>query len=88
MKINWEVRFKNKVWLFSFLAFVVATVYQFLEMFDVVPALTQDSVMQVITAVLQILGLMGIITDPTTPGLSDSERAMAYIEPGKPPEEN
>jgi len=44
--------------------------------------------MQVISAVLQLLGLLGVITDPTTPGVNDSARAMTYIEPGKPPEGN
>lgn len=86
MNINWKVRFKNKTWLASFIAFVVSTVYTLLGMFDVMPAVTQDSVMQVISAVLQLLGLLGVIADPTTPGVSDSDRAMAYVEPGKPPE--
>lgn len=89
MKLNWTVRFKNKVWLASFLAFLVSTVYTLLGMFDVAPAITQESVLQVISAVLQLLGLLGVIADPTTPGVNDSERAMAYVEPGvmKPPEQ-
>lgn len=89
MKVNWIVRFKNKIWLASFLAFVVSTIYTTLGMFDVAPAITQDNVMQIISAVLQLLGLLGIIVDPTTPGLSDSERAMTYVEPGvyEPPEQ-
>lgn len=81
MKINWTVRFKNKVWLTAFVSFVVATVYQLLAMFDVVPAMTQESVMQIVTAVLQLLGLLGVIVDPTTKGMGDSERALAYTEP-------
>lgn len=28
MKINWTVRLKNKVWLATFLSFIVSTVYQ------------------------------------------------------------
>lgn len=83
MKINWTVRIKNKVWLSSFLAFVVSTVYTLLGMLDIAPAVTQDSVLQVISAVLQLLGLLGVITDPTTPGVSDSARALEYTEPGK-----
>lgn len=83
MKINWTVRLKNKVWLSSFLAFVVSTIYTLLGMLDIAPAVTQDSVLQVISAVLQLLGLLGVITDPTTPGVSDSARALEYTEPGK-----
>ena len=81
MKINWTVRFKNKVWLTSFVSFVVATLYQLLAMFDVAPIVTQGEVMQIVAAVLQLLSLLGIIVDPTTKGMGDSERALAYTEP-------
>ena len=50
-------------------------------MFDVAPAITQDSVMQVIAAVLQLLSLLGVIVDPTTKGIADSNRALTYDEP-------
>lgn len=81
MKINWIVRFKNKVWLTSFVSFVVATLYQLLAMFDVAPIVTQGEVMQIVAAVLQLLSLLGVIVDPTTKGMGDSERALAYTEP-------
>lgn len=81
MKINWTVRFKNKVWLTSFVSFVVATLYQLLAMFDVAPIVTQGEVMQIVAAVLQLLSLLGVIVDPTTKGLGDSERALGYKVP-------
>ena len=81
MKINWTVRFKNKVWLTSFVSFVVATLYQLLAMFDVAPIVTQGEVMQIVAAVLQLLSLLGVIVDPTTKGMGDSERALKYTEP-------
>ena len=81
MKINWTVRFKNKVWLTSFVSFVVATLYQLLAMFDVAPIVTQGEVMQIVAAVLQLLGLLGVIVDPTTKGMGDNERVLAYTEP-------
>ena len=81
MKINWTVRFKNEVWLTSFASFVVATLYQLLAMFDVAPIVTQGEVMQIVAAVLQLLSLLGVIVDPTTKGMGDSERALAYTEP-------
>lgn len=82
MKINWKVRFKNSVWLTSFISFLVATVYQFLNFFEVIPAIPQEAVLEVAAAVLQLLGLLGVIIDPTTQGMSDSDRAMKYDEPG------
>lgn len=79
--INWKVRFKNKVWLMAFLTFVVSTAYQLLNMFEIAPALTQDAVMQAVAAVLQLLSLLGVVVDPTTKGMRDSERALGYQEP-------
>ena len=31
--------------------------------------------------VLTFLGLIGVIVDPTTAGLGDSDRALGYVEP-------
>ena len=81
MRINWSVRFKNKVWLGSFLSLIVGFVYSMLALFDVFPEVTQSLVLQLINQVLTFLGLIGVIVDPTTAGLGDSDRAMQYIEP-------
>ena len=81
MKVNWKVRFKNKVWLGSFLSLIVGFVYSMLALFDVFPQVTQNLVVQLLNQVLTFLGLIGVIVDPTTAGLSDSERAMGYVEP-------
>ncbi len=81
MKINWKVRFKNKVWLGSFCSLVVGFVYSMLALFDVFPEVTQSLVLQLMNQVLTFLGLIGVIVDPTTAGLSDSDRAMGYQEP-------
>ena len=81
MKINWKVRFKNKVWLGSFLSLVIGFIYSLLALFDVFPAVTQNLVVQLLNQVLTFLGLIGVIVDPTTAGLEDSDRAMGYEEP-------
>ena len=81
MKLNWKVRFKNKVWLGSFLSLIVGFVYSMLALFDVFPEVTQSLVLQLMNQVLTFLGLIGVIVDPTTAGLGDSERAMGYEEP-------
>ena len=80
-KINWQVRFKNKLWLGSFLSLIVGFVYSMLALFDVFPEVTQSLVLQLMNQVLTFLGLIGVIVDPTTAGLGDSERAMGYKEP-------
>lgn len=79
--INWKVRFRNKTWLVSFLAVILAFVYQVLGMFDIVPAVTQDMAAQLILAVVNILAAVGVVVDPTTAGASDSKQAMGYEKP-------
>lgn len=86
MAINWKVRFKNKTWLTSFIALIVSFVFDLLAMFDVMPVVTQSMVMQLVNIALMVLGAVGVVADPTTPGVEDSTRAMSYVEPGKPPE--
>jgi len=80
-KINWKVRFRNKIWLGSFLSLIVGFVYSLLALFDVFPQVTQSLVLQLLNQVLTFLGLVGVIVDPTTAGLGDSERAMGYEDP-------
>ena len=87
MKINWKVRFQNKVWLTTFISLIVGFVYNILAMFDIFPPVTQNMVMNIIGQVLTFLGLIGVLIDPTTPGFEDSDRAMAYVEPGVLPDE-
>ena len=87
MKINWKVRLRNKTWLASLLALVVTFVYNLLSAFEIVPAVSEEWVMGIISTVLTLLTALGVLIDPTTPGASDSERAMLYDEPGKLPEE-
>ena len=81
MKINWKVRFKNKIWLGSFLSLIVSFVYSMLGLFDVFPAVTRNNVVEILNQILTFLGLIGVLVDPTTAGLGDSERAMGYEEP-------
>ena len=81
MKVNWKVRFKNKTWLMMFISLIVGFVFNMLKLFDVVPVVTENMVMSIISQVLTFLGLFGVIVDPTTVGFNDSERAMNYVEP-------
>ena len=37
--------------------------------------------MQLLNQLLTFLGLIGVIVDPTTAGLEDSDRAMGYEDP-------
>ena len=81
MELNWKVRFKNKVWLGSFLSLIVGFVYSMLALFDVFPQVTQNLVVQLLNQVLTFLGRVGVIVDPTSAGIGESDRAMTYVEP-------
>ena len=56
-------------------------VFNNLRAFDVVPVVTESLVMNIAGQVLTFLGLIGVIVDPTTAGVGDSERALGYEEP-------
>ena len=81
MKINWKVRFKNPTWLSMFLSLIVGFVFNVLKMFEIFPKVTENQIMEAVSQVLTFLGLIGVLVDPTTAGLNDSNRAMSYDEP-------
>ena len=81
MKINWTVRFKNKTFLIAFVGTVLTFVYTILGMFDIVPSVTQNMVTDVIMAIINILVAVGVISDPTTKGVTDSDQALTYTAP-------
>lgn len=81
MKVNWKVRFKNKVFLASFFALILSFVYGMLQLFDVYPPITENQISTIINQFLNVLALIGIIADPTTAGIGDSNRALNYTEP-------
>ena len=79
--INWKLRFKNKVTLWSIISLVVSMAYRILDAAGVVPPFSQDFILEIAADVLTLLGLLGIIVDPTTDGVADSKRAMSYEWP-------
>ena len=64
-----------------FISLIVGFVFNILRAFDVVPAVTESLVMNIAGQVLTFLGLIGVIVDPTTAGVGDSERALGYEKP-------
>ena len=90
-KINWKVRFKNTTWLTMFFSLIVGFIFNILELFEVYPPITENLVMRIVGEVLTFLGLIGVLVDPTTAGIGDSERALSYSEPWQdeiPPDEH
>lgn len=83
--INWKVRIKNKAfWMaiipaIALLAQAVASVFGFtIDLTTLVGKL-----LAVVDAVFAVLVILGIVNDPTTAGVGDSERAKGYEVPWK-----
>lgn len=83
LKINWKLRFGNRVTLTAVVLAVIALVYQILGIMKVVPAVSETQIVQIAGMVINLLVLLGVITDPTTSGVSDSTNALTYVEPKK-----
>lgn len=74
--LNLKIRLKNKTFIITMMTTIIAFVYQMLAQFEIVPKITQDQTMQVLMLVVNILAGLGILVDPTTDGLKDSERVL------------
>ena len=79
--INWKLRFQNKTTLWAIISLAVSMVYRILDACGVVPAFDQDFVLEIAADLLTLLGLLGVIVDPTTDGVADSKRALGYEQP-------
>lgn len=83
MKINFKVRLKNKTFWLTVIPAIITVVYAVLGLLDKQPEIAQETVVKVITTILSVLTVLGVIVDPTTEGLGDSDRAMGYLVPFK-----
>lgn len=81
MKINWKVRLKNPVFWLTVIPAVIALVYTVLGLFGVVPSISEDVLVNAVTAIISALTTVGVLIDPTTKGVSDSEMALTYEVP-------
>lgn len=81
MNINWKIRLKSGSWWLGIISAVVTAEFAILQLCDVALPVTAEQVLQAATLVLMIPAAIGITTDPTTKGVSDSAQAMAYDAP-------
>lgn len=83
MSINWKVRIKNKsFWLaiipaVLLLVQVCAAPFGYAWDFGVL----NEQLAAIVNALFAVLAILGIVADPTTAGVGDSEQAMTYTEP-------
>lgn len=78
MKINWKVRMKSK----SFWLSIVPAVLLFIQVLAV-PfgykfqiADLNKQLLDIVNAAFAVLSILGVVTDHTTPGISDSQQVL------------
>lgn len=81
MQINWKLRLKNKVTLTAIILGVVGIVYKILAMLGIVPPISENEVVEIVLLVIELLVLLGVVVDPTTAGVGDSQLAMSFDKP-------
>lgn len=83
MKINWLVRIKNKNFWFALIPLIVVLIQLVAGLFGVSIDLGEigNKILAIIDVVFAILGVIGIVNDPTTKGIGDSKQALNYTEP-------
>ena len=81
--INWKVRLKNKQFWISLIPALAILVQAVAAVFGYTLNLEElvGKILAVVSAVFAVLAILGVVVDPTTAGIGDSERAMQYEEP-------
>ena len=81
--INWTVRIKNKNFWLALLPALLLLVQVVAEVFGLHIDLGAlgDKLLAVVNALFAVLAILGIATDPTTAGVSDSAQALTYTAP-------
>ena len=72
--INWKLRFKNKATLLAIASTVILLIQQ-------LGFKLPDNIGDVVNTFLTLLVLLGVINDPTTEGLKDSNKVLTYDKP-------
>ena len=72
--INWKLRFKNKATLLAIASTVILLIQQ-------LGFKLPDNIADIVNTFLTLLVLLGVVNDPTTAGLKDSNKALTYDKP-------
>ena len=81
--INWKVRLRNKAFWLAFIPAALLLVQTVAALFGFALNLGDmgEKLLAVVNAVFALLSILGVVVDPTTQGVGDSQRAMGYVEP-------
>ena len=83
--INWKVRVKNKTFWLSLIPALLLLAQALGAVFGLSLDLSAvgEKLLTVVNTLFAVLTILGVVTDPTTAGVSDSKLALSYDEPKK-----
>lgn len=81
--VNWTVRVKNKTFWLTLIPAVLLLIQVTAAVFGYTLELGElgNKLLAVVNALFAVLAILGIVTDPTTKGVSDSTQALTYDKP-------
>ena len=81
--INWKIRLMNKQFWLSLIPALALCAQAIAAVFGWEIDLTTavGRLLTVVNTVFALLVVLGVVVDPTTAGIGDSERALGYDEP-------
>lgn len=90
MKINWKVRAKNPVFWANLAAAIVLPILAYMGLnwndmtsWRALGNVLFQAVQNPVIVVSVVVSIWNLINDPTTKGLSDSEKALDYDKPAE-----
>lgn len=81
--INWKVRVRNRNFWLALIPAMLLLIQAVAAVFGVSVDLGDlgNKLIAVVNAAFVVLAILGIVTDPTTSGISDSQQALTYDKP-------
>lgn len=81
--INWKVRIRNRQFWIAIIPALALVVQAVAALFGFTLDLTTlvGKLLAVVDAIFAVLVILGVVVDPTTAGVGDSERAKGYDIP-------
>lgn len=90
MKINWKVRKENIVFIAQIVVSIFAPILAYFGMnfedltsWAAIGTLLWQAIQNPVVVLSVAISVFNAITDPTTKGIGDSERALTYDTPAK-----
>lgn len=81
--INWKIRVQNRMFWLTLVPAFLLLIQAVAQVFSISLDFTNlnKDLLNVVNALFVVLTILGVVTDPTTKGMSDSTQALTYSKP-------